>query len=393
MIEARELLGVIADAGTPDSAVEQALNEAVLYPEDFAMAAGGEAPTLELAATDARRAALVTVATDEPAVRCRSARRLLYVLVGRVRHTEYADVAAGLAVSDSSIVGVGQVLAFDARVPHRLRAHDGGRTLLLEVLLGADPELETLAVPDEQDGEAAGYYYEYDDCYRTVYAAGAELWEMPEPNEALDAILATMGEELGPRWIDLGCGEGRDSLFLARRGFDVLGVDVSRAALQKARDRARREGLSCTFLERDVTRLRGMPSDGFDVAINMGCLHMLSDPGDRLRHLRRVHDILKPGGCFIVAHCRAQWLKGFYSVPDYEQVGPAITGRVIPRRIRLTGGGETWVELPTTHFVEADEDRLAAELRAAGLVTSWTLSQDGEAFGNTAVVLAHKPSS
>jgi SAM-dependent methyltransferase/mannose-6-phosphate isomerase-like protein (cupin superfamily) len=378
-LSADELIGLVSDPQAAASDVEHALEAAVLYLAAFEPLLDGRArrPLVE---ADDRTLALAVLRPGEEGclVRYPGATRLVYVLDGYVRYSE---------PETTRIVGVGQLLAIPAGTAHALHARDG-EAVVLDVLLGDLRLVEALDVPEDE--AVSDYYYEYDECYRTVYAEGAELWETPEPNDALVAFVDEPGSRLGPRVLDLGCGEGRDSVFLARRGFDVTGVDVSRAALDKARERAAAEGVDCTFLERDVILLDNVGTEPFDWAINMGCLHMLSEPDHRRRHLERVWEVLRPGGEFLVAHCRSEWLKGFFSVPHYDEIGPAVPGRVLRRRIRLPGGGIKWIELPTTHFKEATETELAEELRAAGFEPLRLLSEHNEAFGNTAVLVARK---
>lgn len=74
----------------------------------------------------------------------------------------------------------------------------------------------------------------------------------------------------GKRALDIACGEGRNSIFLAKRGFRVLGLDISEAGLEKARGWMEREGLAIDFrlenLEGYVFR------EKFDLIINFNFL-------------------------------------------------------------------------------------------------------------------------
>jgi SAM-dependent methyltransferase len=72
--------------------------------------------------------------------------------------------------------------------------------------------------------------------------------------------------------IDLGCGTGADTVFLAGRGFDVVGVDISPVALAKARERAERAGCSPRFVEGDLLDLPGEISGPFDLIFDGGTL-------------------------------------------------------------------------------------------------------------------------
>lgn len=56
--------------------------------------------------------------------------------------------------------------------------------------------------------------------------------------------------------VDLGCGEGRDSIYFARRGYRVVGVDISSVGIRKAERRASRLGVNVRFLVGDIRTYR-----------------------------------------------------------------------------------------------------------------------------------------
>ena len=57
------------------------------------------------------------------------------------------------------------------------------------------------------------------------------------------------------RVVDLGCGTGSNFVFLAKKGFDVTGVDFASSAIDKAKEKARIEGVKINFVEDDITNL------------------------------------------------------------------------------------------------------------------------------------------
>lgn len=239
---------------------------------------------------------------------------------------------------------------------------------------------------------AAPYYWGYDKRYAQTYEAGGETWEAMEPNEVVTRFIGQLiPDKSAGRIIDLGCGEGRDSLWLAAQGYDVTGVDVAAAALDRARSLARAQGLTPLFLERDVCYLRGLAPAHYDVAFNMGCLHMMDDPTDRSRHLRRVYEVLKPGGTLVVNHCKENWLKGFWSIEDYEAVKTAVPGDVIPRRIRLSDGSIKVVEMEMLHHKASPAEELVEEFRAAGFIDIEILDENHFTFGNSAILFCKRP--
>ena len=75
----------------------------------------------------------------------------------------------------------------------------------------------------------------YEDRYKRVYAAGARFWEAPLPTEELVNFLDEWKPIRG-KVVEFGCGEGRDSIFLARSGYHVTGIDIAPSAIERARE-------------------------------------------------------------------------------------------------------------------------------------------------------------
>lgn len=67
------------------------------------------------------------------------------------------------------------------------------------------------------------------------------------------------------RILDIGCGTGRHSIELAKRGYDVTGIDLSESQLCRAKETAAKEGISINFMIRDARQLEF--SDAFDLVI------------------------------------------------------------------------------------------------------------------------------
>lgn len=82
----------------------------------------------------------------------------------------------------------------------------------------------------------------------------------------LPAILNLLGDIRGKSLIDIGCGPGAYSVELAKRGANVLGVDISRKMLDKARNNAKMKNIPLTLQKADAHSLP-YTDDSFDVAI------------------------------------------------------------------------------------------------------------------------------
>jgi ubiquinone/menaquinone biosynthesis C-methylase UbiE len=104
--------------------------------------------------------------------------------------------------------------------------------------------------------------------------------------------------ELPRTAIDVGCGTGGDAVFLAELGIRTIGVDLSRAALDRARERAETRGVEVTLIECSALDL---PVDdaSIDLMTDRGCLHHIGEQ-DRGRYASEAARVLRPGGALLV---------------------------------------------------------------------------------------------
>ena len=91
-----------------------------------------------------------------------------------------------------------------------------------------------------------------------------------------------------PRILDVGCGTGDSSVYLAQHGWHVTGVDFVPKALEKARAKARAAGVPVDFIHADVTHLsRAGVDTKFQLIVDNGCLHGMSG-GDRDLYVQEI---------------------------------------------------------------------------------------------------------
>jgi SAM-dependent methyltransferase len=100
------------------------------------------------------------------------------------------------------------------------------------------------------------------------------------------------------RALDLGCGTGTSSIYLAQHGFDVVGVDFSPKAIELAGHKARQAGVKVDFRLGDVSRLDFLRGP-FDLILDVGCLHGLDSAG-RARYADQLARLTRPGSRFLV---------------------------------------------------------------------------------------------
>ena len=134
------------------------------------------------------------------------------------------------------------------------------------------------------------------------YAAVDRLWS-GHPNDWLPEFAGSW--EPG-RALDLGCGEGADAVWLAERGWDVVGLDLSATAIARMEAEARGRGLEQRVrgVVLDVTH-EDLPAGPFDLVVAF-YLHGGPEPGslDLIDLLARGAGLVSPGGRLLTAvHC------------------------------------------------------------------------------------------
>jgi len=137
--------------------------------------------------------------------------------------------------------------------------------------------------------------------YKVAYRLGFTPWEEASGDEETAAKVSEWfdREESGReppygRALDLGCGGGLWAIELARRGWEVVGVDMVPMALSTARERAHEAGVEVRLLQGDVTSLRAAGvGDGFRLVWDFGTVHGLT-PAQRQAVGREVSVVAAP---------------------------------------------------------------------------------------------------
>lgn len=101
--------------------------------------------------------------------------------------------------------------------------------------------------------------------FDNIYERTTDFYFTLQPCDTVVKFLEVVNPN-GGRALDLGCGEGRDSILLARSGFSVTAIDISEPALEKLRALAMKEHLDITCLLQDAV-VYDYPSDAYDVVV------------------------------------------------------------------------------------------------------------------------------
>ncbi|MFA0782394.1 class I SAM-dependent methyltransferase [Fervidibacter sacchari] len=247
----------------------------------------------------------------------------------------------------------------------------------------------------------AQWYREFfDDLYLRVY----QPLEAPEKvRREVDFIVKALNLPAGAKVLDLCCGQGRHSLELARRGFQVVGVDLSEALLYAARKRAESEGLNVTFLQCDMREIDF--KDEFDAVINMfTSFGYLESEAEDEKVLGKVAQALKSGGKFLLDVVNRDRLVRDFQGREWhaadegwlvleERTFDHLSGRMETRWICVARDGVRYERLSSVRLYTASE--LRTMLERAGLeVTNLFGDYDGSPYSwdsQRLIIVACKP--
>jgi SAM-dependent methyltransferase len=119
-------------------------------------------------------------------------------------------------------------------------------------------------------------------------------WDTGTPDPLLVEAVESRAVVPG-RTLEIGCGTGTNAMFLAQHGFDVLGIDISEVAVEKARAKAQGR---CRFEAVDF--LAAAPAGGpFQFVFDRSCFHVFDDEGERARFAENVAAELAEDGVWL----------------------------------------------------------------------------------------------
>jgi len=139
-------------------------------------------------------------------------------------------------------------------------------------------------------------YEEWDQIYRR-YSIETLPWELGRPRKVL-VELVEKGLIKRGKALDICCGAGTNALYLAEKGFQVTGIDISPKAVEYAKEKARKANARTQFQVQNFLNLP-FEDEEFDFVFDMGCFHHVKVK-DRSTFIRGVHRVLKKGGSYLM---------------------------------------------------------------------------------------------
>lgn len=204
----------------------------------------------------------------------------------------------------------------------------------------------------------------------------------------------------GARVLDLGCGIGRHSLELGRRGFKVTGVNRTKNYLKQAREQADKEKLDIEFVQSDMRAFRR--PEAFDAVINLfTTFGYFEDIEDDRKVVKNVFDSLKPGGVFIMDTHGKETLSKIFQKRIWNEYEKVICLQEQTVSQNWSWMQSRWIMLRGSERIENTiSHRLYAATELVALLTGGGFSRvdvygdlDGGPYDHTArrlVVVGHK---
>src|SRR3989338_5723041 len=130
-----------------------------------------------------------------------------------------------------------------------------------------------------------------------------ERKEKRDPTEFAKQCAEFLKDKSSKTLLDLGCGDGRDSIFFAKSGYEVTAVDVSPAALQILQKKMQEEKITnIKIIEQNIPNLQFLESS-FDIIYAHLSLHYFLDEQTE-QIFKMLHKMLKRGG-FLFIKCKS----------------------------------------------------------------------------------------
>jgi ubiquinone/menaquinone biosynthesis C-methylase UbiE len=169
-------------------------------------------------------------------------------------------------------------------------------------------------------------------------------WDYDYPSQELIGALSILNLPNGSTALDLGCGGGRDAIFLAQMGLSTSGVDLSSVAVEIASARAREASVDVSFCEGDVLDLP-FSDAAFSLVTDRACFHHIRDE-DRPIYVREVCRVLKSGGHLLIRGSSRRRDDSYYEVDEasirkFFPDSDFVIGAVLPIRLMNNAGGLT----------------------------------------------------
>jgi len=138
-------------------------------------------------------------------------------------------------------------------------------------------------------------------------------WDIGKPD--FNLIEAVTKIPIKPcKALDIGCGTGDNSIWLAQHYFQVTGIDISEIAINKAKEKALKANIKCIFMVADfiTNKIEGAP---FGFVFDRGCFHLFDSDEERKRFAEKVANYLEKDSLWLTIVGNADDQRSGYGPP------------------------------------------------------------------------------
>ncbi|MFW9916587.1 MAG: SAM-dependent methyltransferase [Candidatus Thorarchaeota archaeon] len=168
---------------------------------------------------------------------------------------------------------------------------------------------------EQKDVSSDWYRKFFERDYLRVYK---DFFPIERTTQEVEGILDILNLEKGASILDLCCGQGRHSIELAKRGFQVTGLDLSEIHIQEARQASEAQILDIKWLRKDMRDIPEEFAGNFDAIINMfSAFGYLESQEEDIKVLKAVRRSLKPDGQFLMEIMNREFVIRHFKPKDW----------------------------------------------------------------------------
>jgi SAM-dependent methyltransferase len=163
----------------------------------------------------------------------------------------------------------------------------------------------------------------FENWYLAFWPAGSKRFKPSYIKKEVAFIKRTLNLQKGTKILDLACGHGRHLIPLARAGYQMTGLDLSRKALALLIKNAKKTKVKVRIVQSDMRKIPF--KNEFDAAINMfTAFGYLENDQENFKVLKAAAKALKPGGKFLIDISNRDWIQTHFQTKSWQRVNKLV---------------------------------------------------------------------